>query len=75
MLEIAKSNSKTSNNSIKLVIATLIINIAKLAAAALAVLVIATPLKPTTLIIPIIAAPFKCSACKAIKGYTASGTS
>jgi len=45
MLEIAKSNSKTSNNNARLAIAVLIVNIAKLVAIAL--------------IIPIVAAPFK----------------
>ena len=75
MLEIAESNSKTSNNSIRLVAAALIVNIARLAAAALAIPVIATPLKLTTLIILIIATPFKRSAYKAIRGRAASGTS
>jgi hypothetical protein len=65
MLEIAKSNSKISNNSIRLAATTLIINIARLAAIALAIPVIATPLKFTTLIVPTIATPLKRSACKA----------
>ena len=51
MLEIAELNGETSNNSASLVAATLIINIAKLAATALSILVIATPFKLTTLII------------------------
>jgi hypothetical protein len=75
MLEIAKSNSKTSNNSASLVIVTLAINIIRLAIATLAILVIATPLKLTTLIVPIIAAPFKRNAYKAIRGYAANNAS
>jgi len=69
MLEIAESNSKTSNNSIRLVAAALIVNIARLAAAALAIPVIATPLKLT------IITPLKRSAYKAIRGRAASGAS
>jgi hypothetical protein len=69
MLEIAKSNSETSNNSIKLVAAILAINIAKLAAIALVILVIATPLKLATI------APLKRSAYKAIRGCAASNAS
>ena len=72
MLEIAKSNSKTSNNSIRLIAAALIINIAKLAATTLIILIIAAPLKLIALAIPIIAALLKCNACKAIRGYVAS---
>ena len=67
MLEIAKSNSKISNNSIRLAATTLIINIARLAAIALAIPVIATPLKFITFAIPIIAAFLKRSAYKAIR--------
>jgi hypothetical protein len=69
MLEIAESNSKTSNNSARLVAAILAINIAKLAAAALAIPVTAAPLKLAT------ATPLKCSACKAIRGRAASSIS
>jgi hypothetical protein len=68
MLEIAKSNNKTNNNSIRLVAATLVVNIAKLVA--------------TTLTIPIAAAPLKLtittlrrSAYKAIRGRAASSAS
>jgi hypothetical protein len=75
MLEIAKSNSKTNNNSIRLAAATLIINIAKLAVAAFAILIIATPLKLITFAILVIATPLKCNAYKAIRGCAASGTS
>jgi hypothetical protein len=69
MLKIAKSNSKTRNNSKRLVIAALIINIAKLVAITLAIPVIATPLKLATI------APFKHSAYKVIRGRAASNTS
>jgi hypothetical protein len=69
MLEIAKSNSETNNNSIRLAATMLAINIAKLAAAALAILVIATPLKLITI------TPLKRSAYKAIRGCVASSTS
>ena len=65
MLEIAKSNSETSNNSTRLIAVTLTINIAKLVATTLAIPIIATPLKLTTLAIPIIATPFKRNAYKA----------
>jgi hypothetical protein len=75
MLEIAKSNSKTSNNSASLAVAALIINITKLAAAAFAVLIIATPLKLITLTILVIAAPLKCNVYKAIRGRVASSAS
>jgi hypothetical protein len=75
MLEIAKSNGETSNNSASLVVAMLAINIAKLVAITLAILVIATPLKLITLAIIIIATPFKRSAYKAIRGCAASSTS
>jgi phosphoribosylcarboxyaminoimidazole (NCAIR) mutase len=66
MLEIAESNSKTSNNNIRLAAAMLAINITRLVAAALIIPVIATPLKLT------IIAPFKCNAYKAIRGCAAS---
>ena len=69
MLEIAKSNSETSNNNIRLVAATLIVSIAKLAATALAIPVAATPLKLTTI------APPRHSACKATGSRAASSTS
>jgi hypothetical protein len=69
MLEIAKSNSKTSNNSIRLAVAMLAINIAKLAAITLVILIIATPLKLITI------TPFKHSAYKAIRGRAASNAS
>jgi len=59
MLEIAKSNGKTSNNGIRLVVATLAIDIAKLAAAALAIPIAATPPRFATPIIPIITTPPK----------------
>jgi hypothetical protein len=69
MLEIAESNSKTSNNSIRLTAAILAISIAKLVATAFAILVVATLFKL------IIVTPFKRGACKAIRGRAASGTS
>jgi hypothetical protein len=75
MLEIAKSNSKTSNNSIKLAAAMLAINIAKLVATTLAILVIATLFKLTTLAILVIAAPFKRNSYKAIRGRAVSSAS
>ena len=75
MLEIAKSNSKTSNNSIRLVVATLTINIAKLIATTFAIFIIATPLKLITLIILIITTLLKRNTCKAIRGCAASNTS
>ena len=75
MLKIAKSNSKTSNNSIKLVIATLVISIAKLIAIALAILIIAALLKLATLAILITATRFKCNAYKAIRGRAANSAS
>ena len=61
MLEIAKSNGETSNNSVKLAAAIFVISIARLAAATLEVLVVATPLKR--------------GACKVAGGRAASGTS
>jgi hypothetical protein len=75
MLEIVKSNSKTSNNSASLIVATLAINITRLAATTLIILVIATPFKLITLIIPIIATPLKRNTCKAIRGYIANNAS
>jgi hypothetical protein len=69
MLEIAKSNSETSNNSVKLAAATLIVNIARLAAAAFAIPVIVAPFKLITI------TPLKRSAYKAIRSYAASSTS
>jgi hypothetical protein len=69
MLEIVKLNGKTSNNSIKLAAAMLIINIAKLAATTLAIPIIATPLKLATI------APLKRSAYKATRSCAASNTS
>jgi hypothetical protein len=75
MLKIAESNNKTSNNSIRLIAATLAISVTRLVATTLAIPIIATPLKLTTLVIPIIAAPFKRNAYKAIRGCIASNTS
>jgi hypothetical protein len=75
MLKIAESNNKTSNNSIRLVAATLAISVTRLVATTLAIPIIVTPLKLITLIIPIIAAPFKRNAYKAIRGYIANNTS
>jgi hypothetical protein len=75
MLKIAKSNSKTSNNSIRLAAAALAVNIARLIATTLAITVAATPLKLITLAIPIIATPFKCNACKAIRDCAANSAS
>jgi hypothetical protein len=72
MLEIAKSNSKTSNNSARLIVAALAISVARLAATTLAVPIIAAPLKLTTLIVLVIVAPFKCGPFKAIRDYIAS---
>jgi hypothetical protein len=75
MLEIAKSNSKTSNNNIRLVAAALAISVARLVAAALAIPIAATLLKPITLVVFVIAAPLKCNACKAAGGRAASSAS
>jgi hypothetical protein len=75
MLEIAKSNSETSNNSIRLAAVTPAINIARLVAAALAILIAAAPFKLTTLVILIIATPLKRNAYKAIRGRAASSVS
>ena len=75
MLKIAKSNSKTSNNSIRLAAAALAVNIARLIATTLAITVAATPLKLITLVVPIIALPLKRGACKVAGGRAASGTS
>jgi hypothetical protein len=69
MLEIAKLNSKTSNNSIRLVAAILAISIAKLVATTLAIPVIVTLFKLA------IATSLKRSAYKAIRGRAASGAS
>jgi hypothetical protein len=68
-------NGKTSNNSIRLVVAALAISIARLVAAALAVLVAAAPLKLATLAIPVIATPLKRNAYKAIGSRAASSAS
>ena len=75
MLEIAESNSKIGNNSARLIIATLIINIAKLVAITLIILIIATSLKLITLIILIIATPLKRNTYKAIRSCAASNAS
>jgi hypothetical protein len=75
MLEIAKSNSETSNNSASLIVATLIISIAKLAATALIISIIATPLKLATLAVLVIAAPLKRNTYKAIRGRVANNIS
>jgi hypothetical protein len=75
MLEIAKLNSKTSNNSARLAAAALAVNIAKLVAIAFAVFIIAIPLKLTTFIVFVIAAPLKHNAYKAAGGYAASSAS
>jgi type IV secretory pathway component VirB8 len=69
MLEIAKSNGETSNNSARLIAAMLAINIAKLVAIAFIIPVVATPLKL------IIIAPLKHSAYKVVRGRAASGAS
>jgi len=71
ILEIV-ANSKTSNNSIRLVIAVLIVSIAKLAAATLVILVAVAPFKLAAFIILVIVAPFKCDAYKAARGCAAS---
>jgi hypothetical protein len=75
MLEIIKSNSKTSNNNASLAVTMLTINITRLAAITLAVFIIATPLKLTTFIVLIIAAPFKRNTYKVIRGCAASSAS
>jgi hypothetical protein len=75
MLEIAESNSETSNNSARLAAAALAINIARLAVAALVVLVIAAPFKLITLAILVIAAPLRRNAYKAARGRAASSAS
>jgi hypothetical protein len=69
MLEIAKLNSKTSNNSARLVVAILVVSIARLVATALIILVIATLLKLATI------APLKRNACKAIRSRAANKAS
>jgi len=68
-------NSKTSNNSARLIAIILVISIAKLVATTFAIIIIAIPLKLITFIILIIATPFKCNAYKAIRGCIASSTS
>jgi hypothetical protein len=45
MLEIAKSNSETSNNSVRLAAATLAVNVTKLATTAFALGITAAPLR------------------------------
>jgi hypothetical protein len=75
MLEIAKLNGKTSNNSARLVIAALAISVARLIATTLIILVVAALLKLAALAVPVIVAPFKRSACKAIRGRAASSAS
>jgi hypothetical protein len=69
MLEIAKSNGETSNNSVRLAAAVLAISVARLAAAALIVPVAAAPLKLATTI------PLRRGACKAAGGCAASSAS
>jgi hypothetical protein len=68
MLEIAESNSETSNNSIRLIAAMLAISVTRLAAAALAVPIIAAPPKLAT-------AALRRSACKVARGRAASNAS
>ena len=75
MLGVVKLNSKTSNNSARLVVATLAINIARLVAAAFAVFVAATPFKLAVFAVLIAATSFKYSAYKAIKGCVANSAS
>ena len=75
MLEIAESNSETSNNSISLAAVTLAISVAKLVAITLAILITITPLKLATLVVLIIAAPFKRGAYKAAGGRAANSAS
>ena len=75
MLEIAELNGKTSNNSARLVAATLAISIARLVAATLAVPIAVAPPRLAALAILVIAAPLKHSACKAVGGRAASGAS
>jgi hypothetical protein len=72
MLKIVKLNSKTSNNSARLVVSALIINIAKLVAITLLILIIATPFKLAVFTVSIAAAPFKYKAYKAIRSCIAS---
>jgi hypothetical protein len=69
MLEIAESNSETSNNNIRLVVITLIISVAKLVVTTLIIPVIATLLKLA------IITPLKRSAYKVAGGYIASSAS
>ena len=75
MLEIAKLNSKTSNNSTRLAAAALAISIAKLVIATFIVLITAAPLKLTTFAVLIAIAFLKHSAYKAIRGCIASNAS
>jgi hypothetical protein len=65
-------NSKTSNNSIRLIAAALAVSIAKLAAITLIVLIAAAPFKLITLIVLVIATPFKHNTYKVIRGRVAS---
>jgi hypothetical protein len=69
MLEIAESNSETSNNGVRLAAAMLAIGVARLAAAALIVPVAAAPLKLAATTSP------KRGACKAAGGRAASSAS
>ena len=75
MLEIAESNSETSNNSARLVVAMLAISVARLAATTFRVLIIATLFKLAAFSILVIATPLKRGACKAIRGCVASSAS
>jgi hypothetical protein len=75
MLEIAELNSETGNNSARLVVVALTISVARLAAAALAVLIAATPFKLATFAVLVIVAPLKRGACKAARGRVASSAS
>jgi hypothetical protein len=68
MLEIAELNGETSDNSIGLAAAALIVSIARLAAIALVIPVAATPLK-------LAVAALRHSACKATGSRAASGAS
>jgi hypothetical protein len=75
MLEIAKSNSKTSNNSARLAAVALVVNIAKLAATALAAPITAAPPKLATLAVLIIATLLRRSAYRVARGRAASSAS
>ena len=75
MLKIAKSNNKTSNNSIRLVVAIFAISVTRLVATTLIINVIR--LVTIALAIAIAAAPFKLiynSAYKSSKGGAANNT-